>query len=110
MGTSTLAEFRPYIQSDVPGVDIPTLERNLRLTLIEFCEKTWVLQKGITFTVDAEDIDTDLFDSVSFSVKGYFKYHRPFAINEFQVNGAPWDLRYIELVNDTSFILSLIHI
>lgn len=107
MGTSQLSDFIPYIQSDVPGIDIPTLERNLRLTLVEFCEKTWVLQKGITFVVDTEDIDSDMFESVAFSTKGHFRYHRPFAIDILRINGQEWGLTYVEMVNDSAYVDSI---
>ena len=104
MGNSTLADFMPYIQSDVIGVNRPTLERMIRLTIVEFCEKTWILTKGITHTVDSDDPDTDMFDSIIINTKGYFRYHRPFAIKELRVDGVPWDMKYMEMTNDSNYI------
>ena len=57
MSTVSIDVFKKFIQSEVQGCDIYTLERNLRFTITDFCEKTWVLQKGITHIIDAEDID-----------------------------------------------------
>ena len=101
---TAITSFTKYIQQDVQGCDIITLQNNLRFTLIDFCQETWILQKGITITVDTEDIDDDMFDSIVFSTKGYFKYHRPFSIAEFKINGVDWDLRYAEIVNDTAYL------
>ena len=107
MGTSTLIDFRPYVYPEIPGVDIPTLDRNIKLTLIEFCEETWVLQKGVNFTIDVEDIDSEMSDSIIINLKGHFKYHRPFAIKQLRVDGTSWDLKYTEMINNSTYINSI---
>ena len=101
---TALTSFTSFIQQDVQGCDIITLQNALRFTLIDFCDKTWILQKGITYTVDTEDIDSDMFESIVINTKGYFKDHRPFSIAEFKVNGQDWDLKYTEIVNDTNYL------
>lgn len=104
MANNTLTDFRPYVHPDVQGVDRVILDQNLRFVINEFCEETWLLQKGFTQTVDTEDIDTDLYDSIVISTTSYFPYHRPFAISEFRVNGTQWKLVYLDMVNDTSYL------
>jgi hypothetical protein len=104
MSTVTLDSFKPYVQPDVQGVDIITLQNNIRFTIDEFCKKTWLLQKGFSYTVDAEDIDTDMFDSVVVSTQHFYQYHRPFAIANFKVDGQDWRLKYEDIVNDTSYL------
>ena len=99
--TVSIDVFKPFIQSDVQGCDIYTVERNLRFAITDFCEKTWILQKGFAHIVDTEDIDPDMFDSIIVSTKGVFRDHRPFAIKEFKINGVDWDLKYAEIINDT---------
>jgi hypothetical protein len=101
---TSIDDFKPFIQQDVQGCDIITLQNNLRYTLIDFCEETWILKKGITFTIDTEDLDEDMFDSIVFNTKGYFKYHRPFAIDGFKIDGLDWDLKYDEMINDTAYV------
>lgn len=104
MANKTITDIKPFIHPDVPGVDKLTLERAIRFTVDEFLEKTWLLQKSFTFTVDTEDIDDELYDSIVISTKSFFPYHRPFAIKELKVNGSDWDLKYIDIVNDTSYL------
>jgi len=104
MANKTLDDFKPFVHQDIQGVDIFTLERNLRFIIDDFCEKTWILQRGITHTVDIQDIEGDLFDSIIINTKGYYPYHRPFGIREFKINGIDWDLKYAEIINDTNFL------
>lgn len=104
MANKTIADFKPFVNPDVPGVDKITLERSIRFAVDEFLEKTWMLQRAFSFTVDTEDIEDSMYDSIVISTKSFYSYHRPFAIKEFRVNGEIWDLKHLDIVNDTSYI------
>lgn len=101
---AVLDDFKPYISPEVPGVDVITLENHLRLAIGEFCDKAWVIQKTFTHMIDADDIDDELNDSVLITLPEYIKDLRPIWISRLRVDGVEWNVQYIDLVNDTSYL------
>ena len=98
---ATLDDFKPYIRPEVPGVDEISLENHIRMVINEFCDKTWVIQKGITHDVDPSDIDHEMNGSVTVGLSGYARNLRPVWLVQLLVDGEEWNVHYIDLVNDT---------
>lgn len=98
---ATLDDFKPYVSPEVPGIDDITLENHIRLTINDFCEKSWIIQRGFTHEVDDGDQDEDLNDSILINIPGYVRDLRPVWISRLLVDGEEWGVQHIYLVNDT---------
>lgn len=48
--TTKLSAFLPYIMPFAPGCPRPVAEAMLRLAAIEFCSRTWIWKRTVTFT------------------------------------------------------------
>lgn len=59
---ATLTDFYPYILPEVPGCPEPTVDVALRSAMIEFCEKTLIIQRDldpVTVVKGITDYDID---------------------------------------------------
>lgn len=55
LATTPLSALLPLVRAEVPFCPQPLMEQNLRLSAIEFCERTGIWREELTLTVDAQN-------------------------------------------------------
>jgi hypothetical protein len=100
---TAISSFTRHILPDVPGCPSFVIEEKVVEALQQFCKDTKILNKGIEVEdIDYSTVDSTDNDSIDVDLSSYVTGIAPVSISEFQIDGAPYDLEKMELVNDNS--------
>lgn len=81
-----ISEFKNLVAVDVLPCPDPIVNREVVSMLLEFCKKSELLVREFELTIDSNDIDSDLQDSIDFDLSLYATNLRPVSIRELMVD------------------------
>jgi len=96
-----IVEFEKLVQLDAPSGARPLITFMVKRSIIEFCEKSWILFKDFSMTLDAADINTSFHNSVDIDLSEYVTDLRPVAVLRLYIDGIEWQCEYVDLAQDT---------
>jgi len=66
-----ISEFEDLVAEDVDNCESSLLTRNTKRSILEFCDKSWILNKDFTHTYTSTDIDTSNNNALDIDVDDY---------------------------------------
>ena len=100
MATVAITTFKQHIQPDVLPCPGPIVEREIRNVLIDFCDKSHVLTKEFNVSIETDEIDTDLHNSIDIELTEYFSDAAPGIIIGLQRDSLRYRPERKEIVSD----------
>ena len=97
----SIVEFEKLVQLDAPSGARPLITFMVKRSIIEFCEKSWILFKDFSMALSASDINTSLHNSVDIDLSEYVTDLRPVAVMRLCIDGVEWACEYVDLAQDT---------
>jgi len=97
--STAITSFIKYVAADVMPCPTPIIERVMLSTIIEFCDKTHILQREFNIELDTDSIDSDMQDSIDVSLSEFVTSCKPITVLEFNLDGSPKFAKFRELVN-----------
>lgn len=100
---TTISSFRKHVLPDVPGCPNFMIDDAVVDGIQQFCIDTLWLEKAIEDEdIDYTTIDATDNDSIEVDLTSYVTDITPYSFTRFQIDGADYDLEYLNLVNDNS--------
>jgi len=102
--STPIDSFIDYVMPDVNQCPVPSIEKAVRQTLIEFCQKTWILQEAFNWRITETDVSEEFEGAFALDFNGiyYSLQYEPVRVLFLAVDGTPIDLvdrRDIEEIN-----------
>lgn len=90
---TNITEFSKLVASDVLHCPDELLLFQTINTLIDFCDKTWLISKNLNFEIDSIDIEEDINNYVDFDIREFVTDLKPFAVLDFKIDGVSYNFR-----------------
>lgn len=98
-----LSDFERHVLAEVIGCPKPTLEYAVLRSIVDFAERSWIFRKSFNVDVDEDDFGS-VHDYLDTDVSEYVTDKVPIAVSSFKINGVEYNLKYMELQDETSYI------
>ena len=102
-----LTNFSQLVIPDVLHCPSIMVTQAVKQSIIDFSEKTWIFSKSFNKVLSSTDIVTTINDYVDIDVGEYVTEKAVVAIDQFKIDGFDWDLKYVELENESNFVADL---
>lgn len=93
---TTIATFKKYVATDVLPCPDPIVEREILNTIIEFCEKTHIMQREFSYTFDTDsddltELDDEYQNAIDVDLSEHLSSERLVSVLAFNLDGvAKW--------------------
>jgi hypothetical protein len=103
---TAIATFIDKAIKGLPGCPYPLVQDTFLDVLIDFCERTWILDYEATKTVDVSvDVTAALNNSIEITTTALHAdllYFEPIVVDEIRVDGFPFHVKHRNLLTDSA--------
>jgi hypothetical protein len=97
------SDFVSRVAPEVIGADQILIENAIQDSIIEFCKESFILQRGMQFSVTSDDVG-ETNDAVDLDLSDKLSGLRPESILALNIDGIDYDVVYREDLDDLTYL------